>query len=98
MRRQRTARALATPMSIQIGVGKGATVGVLVKSAEALERLEKVDTRVVDKTGMLTEGKPLVTKVAPMSNTRRAGRTRQQNSFAESDVYFSRGFKPPTTG
>ena len=50
-------------MSIQVGVGKGATVGVLVKSAEALERMEKVDTLVTDKTGTLTEGKPRVTEI-----------------------------------
>jgi len=59
------ALGLATPMSIQVGVGKGATVGVLIKSAEALERMEKVDTLVADKTGTLTEGKPRVTKVVP---------------------------------
>jgi Cu+-exporting ATPase len=52
------ALGLATPMSIMVGVGRGAQAGVLVKNAEALERLEKVDTLVVDKTGTLTEGKP----------------------------------------
>jgi Cu+-exporting ATPase len=57
------ALGLATPMSIGVGVGKGASAGVLIKSAEALERLEKVDTLVVDKTGTLTEGKPKVTAV-----------------------------------
>jgi Cu+-exporting ATPase len=55
------ALGLATPMSIGVGVGKGAGAGVLIKSAEALERMEKVDTLVVDKTGTLTEGKPRVT-------------------------------------
>ncbi len=59
------ALGLATPMSIMVGVGKGASAGVLVKNAEALERLEKVDTLVVDKTGTLTEGKPRVTAVVP---------------------------------
>jgi Cu+-exporting ATPase len=59
------ALGLATPMSIMVGVGKGARAGVLIKSAEALERLEKVDTLVVDKTGTLTEGKPRVTAVQP---------------------------------
>jgi Cu+-exporting ATPase len=59
------ALGLATPMSIQVGVGKGATVGVLIKSAEALERMERVDTLVLDKTGTLTTGKPRVTKVVP---------------------------------
>jgi Cu+-exporting ATPase len=57
------ALGLATPMSIGVSVGKGAGVGVLIKSAEALERVEKVDTLVVDKTGTLTEGKPKVTAV-----------------------------------
>ncbi len=57
------ALGLATPMSIGVGVGKGAGAGILIKSAEALERLEKVDTLVVDKTGTLTEGRPRVTGV-----------------------------------
>ena len=59
------ALGLATPMSIMVGVGKGATLGLLIKNAEALERLEKVDTLVVDKTGTLTEGKPAVTAIIP---------------------------------
>ena len=59
------ALGLATPMSIMVGVGKGATAGVLIKSAEALERFERVDTLVVDKTGTLTEGKPRVVAVLP---------------------------------
>jgi P-type Cu+ transporter len=57
------ALGLATPMSIMVGVGKGASAGVLIKNAEALERFEKVDTLVVDKTGTLTEGKPRVTVI-----------------------------------
>nr|WP_281271736.1 heavy metal translocating P-type ATPase [Hephaestia caeni] len=57
------ALGLATPMSIMVGVGKGAGLGVLIKNAEALERMEKVDTLVVDKTGTLTEGKPAVTGI-----------------------------------
>ncbi len=57
------ALGLATPMSIMVGVGKGAGAGVLIKNAEALERMEKVDTLVVDKTGTLTEGRPSVTEV-----------------------------------
>ena len=57
------ALGLATPMSIMVGVGRGAQSGVLIKNAEALERMEKVDTLVVDKTGTLTEGKPKVTAV-----------------------------------
>ncbi|HZZ60202.1 MAG TPA: heavy metal translocating P-type ATPase [Roseiarcus sp.] len=59
------ALGLATPMSIMVGVGRGAQSGVLIKNAEALERFEKVDTLVVDKTGTLTEGKPRVTAVRP---------------------------------
>jgi Cu+-exporting ATPase len=59
------ALGLATPMSIMVGVGRGAHAGVLIRSAEALERLEKVDTLVVDKTGTLTEGRPAVTAVLP---------------------------------
>ncbi|MCH8198171.1 MAG: copper-translocating P-type ATPase [Proteobacteria bacterium] len=61
------ALGLATPMSIMVGTGRGATIGVLIKNAEALEILEKVDTLVIDKTGTLTEGKPRLTRleVAP---------------------------------
>ena len=57
------ALGLATPMSIMVGVGKGAGAGVLIRNAEALERMEKVDTLVVDKTGTLTEGRPAVTRI-----------------------------------
>jgi P-type Cu+ transporter len=57
------ALGLATPMSIMVGVGRGAQAGVLIRDAEALERMEKVDTIVVDKTGTLTEGKPSVTSI-----------------------------------
>jgi P-type Cu+ transporter len=57
------ALGLATPMSIMVGVGRGAQMGVLIKNAEALERLEKVDTLVLDKTGTLTEGKPSVVQL-----------------------------------
>lgn len=63
------ALGLATPMSIMVGVGKGAQAGVLIKNAEALERLEKVDTLVIDKTGTLTEGKPTVTKIVTVNNS-----------------------------
>jgi Cu+-exporting ATPase len=68
------ALGLATPMAIMVGVGRGAQAGVLIKNAEALERLERVDTIVVDKTGTLTEGKPklIALRVAP--------------GFAETDV------------
>ena len=57
------ALGLATPMSIMVGVGKGAQNGVLIKNAEALEKLDKVDTLIVDKTGTITEGKPTVEKI-----------------------------------
>jgi len=57
------ALGLATPMSIMVGVGRGAQAGVLIKNAEALERMEKIDTIVIDKTGTLTEGKPKVVAV-----------------------------------
>lgn len=59
------ALGLATPMSIMVGVGHGAQAGVLIKNAEALERMEKVDTLVIDKTGTLTEGKPKVVAIVP---------------------------------
>ncbi len=59
------ALGLATPMSIMVGVGRGAEHGVLIKNAEALERMEKVDTLVIDKTGTLTEGKPKVVALLP---------------------------------
>ena len=62
------ALGLATPMAIMVGVGRGARAGVLIKSAEALERMEKIDTLVIDKTGTLTEGKPKVVAVKPASN------------------------------
>lgn len=68
------ALGLATPMSIMVGVGRGAQNGVLIRNAEALERMEKVDTVVVDKTGTLTEGKPQVTKLVPA------------NGFSEEDL------------
>lgn len=57
------ALGLATPMSIMVGIGRGARLGVLIKNAEALERMEKVDTLVVDKTGTLTEGRPAVVRI-----------------------------------
>jgi len=68
------ALGLATPMSIMVGTGKGATIGVLIKSAEALEIMEKIDTLVVDKTGTLTEGKPRLVSV------------QAANGFAEDEV------------
>ncbi|MBE0575620.1 MAG: heavy metal translocating P-type ATPase [Desulfuromonadales bacterium] len=68
------ALGLATPMSIMVGTGKGATSGVLIKNAEALETMEKIDTLVVDKTGTLTEGKPKLTAV------------KAQGDFSEDDL------------
>jgi Cu+-exporting ATPase len=62
------ALGLATPMSIMIGTGQGALAGVLIKNAEALEALEKIDTLVVDKTGTLTEGKPKLVSVVPVKD------------------------------
>jgi len=62
------ALGLATPMSIMTATGRGAQAGVLIKNAEALERFEKVDTLIVDKTGTLTEGKPKLVAVLPESN------------------------------
>ncbi len=62
------ALGLATPMSIMVGVGRGAQAGVLIKNAEALERMEKIDTLVIDKTGTLTEGKPKVVAIIPTSD------------------------------
>jgi Cu+-exporting ATPase len=61
------ALGLATPMSIMVGVGRGAQAGVLIKNAEALERFEKIDTLVVDKTGTLTEGQPAVIAIAAVN-------------------------------
>jgi Cu+-exporting ATPase len=64
------ALGLATPMSIMVGVGRGAQHGVLIRDAEALERMEKVDTLVVDKTGTLTKGRPKVVHIEPASGFR----------------------------
>jgi Cu+-exporting ATPase len=67
------ALGLATPMSIMVGTGRGASAGVLIKNAEALEVMEKVDTLIVDKTGTLTEGKPRLARVATLSDIDEAG-------------------------
>ena len=63
------ALGLATPMSVMVGVGKGAQNGVLIKNAEALEKMNKVNTLIVDKTGTITEGKPAVEKIGVFGNT-----------------------------
>ena len=70
------ALGLATPMSIMVGTGRGATAGILIKNAEALEIMEKVDTLVIDKTGTLTEGKPRLTSVIAGEN------------FSEEDILY----------
>ncbi|HEV2473065.1 MAG TPA: heavy metal translocating P-type ATPase, partial [Chthonomonadales bacterium] len=67
------ALGLATPMSIMVATGKGATVGVLFRNAEAIELMRKVDTLVVDKTGTLTEGKPALTSIEPLEGYDEAG-------------------------
>src|SRR5262249_38417614 len=64
-----SALGLATPMAVMVGTGRGATAGVLVRNADALERLERVDTMVVDKTGTLTEGKPKVVSIAVLQGS-----------------------------
>src|SRR6185369_14444665 len=63
------ALGLATPMSIMVGTGRGASAGVLVRDAQALETLESVDTLVLDKTGTLTEGRPAVVLIEPLPGT-----------------------------
>ena len=67
------ALGLATPMSIMVGVGRGAQAGVLIKNAEALERMERIDTLVVDKTGTLTEGKPKVVAIVTAAGFAESG-------------------------
>jgi Cu+-exporting ATPase len=87
------ALGLATPMSIMVGVGRGAAAGVLIRNAEALERLEKVDTLVIDKTGTLTEGRPEIVEVTGGLETLRLAASLEQNSehpIARAIVEFTR--------
>jgi Cu+-exporting ATPase len=81
------ALGLATPMSIMVGTGRGATAGVLIKNAEALEMLEKVDTVVVDKTGTLTEGKPRVVTIRAASGHNDSGILRFAASLERSSEH-----------
>ena len=81
------ALGLATPMSIMVGVGRGAQSGVLIKSAEALERMEKVDTLVVDKTGTLTEGKPSVVAIKTANGVSEADLLRLTASLERSSEH-----------
>ncbi len=87
------ALGLATPMSVMVGVGRGAQAGVLIKKAEAIELMEKVRTLVVDKTGTLTEGRPAVTQILPNDSSseeellraRRGGREPERTSTRRRD-------------
>ncbi len=81
------ALGLATPMSVMVAVGKGAGAGVLIRSAEALERMQRVDTLVVDKTGTLTEGKPRVTAIVPAPGLTEAGLLRLAASLERSSEH-----------
>jgi Cu+-exporting ATPase len=82
------ALGLATPMSIMVGMGRGATVGVLIKNAEALEVLEKIDTLVVDKTGTLTEGRPQLAALVPAPQ-------RSENEILQLAASLERGSEHP---
>ena len=88
------ALGLATPMSIMVGVGRGASAGVLVKNAEALEILEKVDTLVVDKTGTLTEGKPRVASMRLVAD----GPIKSEQDFLRIAASLERASEHPLAG
>ena len=81
------ALGLATPMSIMVGIGRGAREGVLVKNAEVLERLEKVDTVVVDKTGTLTAGRPSLTECIPLPSMTEADLLRYAASVEQNSEH-----------
>jgi len=81
------ALGLATPMSVMGGVGRGATAGVLIRDAEALERMEKVEVLLVDKTGTLTEGRPAVTAVHALEGFERDGLLRRAASLEQSSEH-----------
>jgi Cu+-exporting ATPase len=81
------ALGLATPMSIMVGIGRGAREGVLVKNAEVLERLEKVDTMVVDKTGTLTAGRPTLTECIPFASGTEADLLRDAASVEQNSEH-----------
>ena len=92
------ALGLATPMAIMVGTGRGAIAGVLIKNAEALEILEKVDTLVVDKTGTLTEGKPRVTSIVAAARNGRRQRSccaSRRASNAPASIRWPPRFLPP---
>ncbi len=81
------ALGLATPMAVMVGTGRGAIAGVLVKNAEALEVLEKVDTLVVDKTGTLTEGRPRLISITPLAGYEEAGLLRQSATLEKASEH-----------
>ncbi len=85
------ALGLATPMAIMVGTGRGATAGVLVKNAEALERLEQVDTIVIDKTGTLTEGKPKLATIVPFGDESEAARAPARGGARAGERASARG-------
>jgi len=85
------ALGLATPMSIMVGTGKGATAGVLIKNAEALETMEKVDTLIVDKTGTLTEGKPKLASIVTVDK-------RDESELLRLAASLERGSEHPLAG
>ena len=81
------ALGLATPMSVMVGIGRGAGAGVLIRNAEAIEKLAKVDTLAVDKTGTLTEGKPQVSSILPVNGEAEADLLRLAASLEQSSEH-----------